>query len=151
MRCKIIIIGGYLLFITGCNNFLSPQEIKKITTAYSDEYGLNNNSEVTFENIKASVIDKKCLSCHKPGGKAEDMPFTTKSEILNGINDMGDSLVVNQMPDQSLFYLSLLTDEQQRKGARKMPPPKAVKLGDVQDITSDETKLIEIWIKSGMR
>lgn len=104
---------------------------------------------INFEYIKAKILDQKCLKCHKAGGKAEDLIFETRRDIMMSTNSEGKSILVVNEPESSLFYLSLLPEEVDRKGARKMPTPKAVKAGEITDITPEETKIIEAWIKQG--
>jgi uncharacterized membrane protein len=104
---------------------------------------------VDFALIKSKILDVKCIKCHKVGGKSEELPFETKQDVLIGTNDIGESIIIPGKPESSLLYLSLLPNEADRKGARKMPTSKSVQAGDVQDITPEETKLIEAWIKNG--
>lgn len=104
---------------------------------------------LNFDYIKSQILDKKCSKCHKPGGKAESMDFTSRKEILLATTDVGESIIVVNKPESSLLYLSLLPNQADRQGAKKMPSAKAVKAGDVADITPEETKIIEEWIKQG--
>ncbi|MCB0370110.1 MAG: hypothetical protein KDD45_11970, partial [Bdellovibrionales bacterium] len=110
-----------------------------------------NSQIIDFNYVKTQIIDKKCIKCHQPGGKEEDIPFETRDEVLSGSNDVGESILVPGKPEESLFYLSLLPDKPSRKGAAKMPSPKAVKKGDVEDITASEIELIKQWITEGAK
>lgn len=107
------------------------------------------NQVINYEYVKSQVLDKKCLKCHKPGGKSEDLDFTSRKEILLATTDVGESIIVVNKPESSLLYLSLLPNKEDRQGAKKMPSAKAVKAGEVEDITPEETKIIEEWIKQG--
>ncbi|MBL7543637.1 MAG: hypothetical protein JNL11_07450 [Bdellovibrionaceae bacterium] len=104
-----------------------------------------------YAYIKSEILEKKCISCHKAEGKAEDLPFGTRDELLNLTNDVSESILVVGRPMNSLLYLSLLKDQDSRKGARIMPPKKAVTDGLIQDITPIETELIRKWIEDGAR
>lgn len=105
--------------------------------------------QINYEYVKTQILEKKCLKCHKPGGKSEDLDFSSKKEILLATTDVGESIVVVNKPESSLLYLSLLPNKADRKGAKKMPSVKAVNAGEVQDITPEEAKIIEEWIKQG--
>ncbi|MEN0060463.1 MAG: c-type cytochrome domain-containing protein [Bdellovibrio sp.] len=105
--------------------------------------------EPTFESIKAQVIDKICLTCHKAGGRASSIPLETKEEVLKGSNEAFDALIVPGKAEESAFYLSLLPDEAARKGIRKMPTARAVQAKQVEDITPEEIKAVEEWINRG--
>lgn len=104
---------------------------------------------INYEYVKTQILEKKCLKCHKPGGKSEDLDFSTKENILQATTDVAESIVVVNKPESSLLYLSLLPNKEDRKGAKKMPSAKAIKAGEVEDITPEETKIIEAWIKQG--
>lgn len=104
---------------------------------------------INYEYVKTQILEKKCLKCHKPGGKSEDLDFSSKENIIQATTDVGESIVVVNKPESSLLYLSLLPNKEDRKGAKKMPSAKAIKAGDVEDITPEETKIIEAWIKQG--
>lgn len=107
--------------------------------------------QIDFEFVKKNLLETKCLKCHQAQGKAEDLPFQTRNDIVQGSNDVGESLMEVGSPEESLFYLSLLADKESRKGAKKMPSEKAVARGEVKDVTATEIHLVELWIKNGAR
>lgn len=127
----------------------TPTEEAPAQLPVSDPMASSENSTLNFDYIKTKILEPKCLKCHKPGGKAEDLNFQTKRDVMMATNSEGESILVVNKPESSLFYLSLLPEEADRKGARKMPTPKAVKAGEIQDITPEETKIIEAWIRQG--
>lgn len=128
------------------------QAVENKTDKPAEESKTNAESakpQIDYAYVKTQILDKKCLKCHKPGGKSEDLDFSSKEELLLATTDVGESIVVVNKPESSLLYLSLLPNQADRKGAKKMPSVKAVKAGEVQDITPEEAKIIEEWIKQG--
>lgn len=94
--------------------------------------------EPTFASIKELVIEKKCLQCHKPGGKAEEVPLSALSDLLDG----SEPLVVPGRPEESLFFTVLLPEARFR-----MPPPRS----GITPLTESETNIIKEWIQNGAR
>lgn len=104
--------------------------------------------EAKFEQVFKEVIKPKCLTCHNTQGKVKDLPLETLSQVLSDESESGVFIVPGNA-QESILYKSLLADDQKRAGVRKMPPAKAVKAGQVPDVTEDDIKLVEKWINSG--
>jgi uncharacterized membrane protein len=92
--------------------------------------------EPTFDSIKSHIIDKKCLSCHSPGGKAERDPFVTRSDLVDSALD----IVVPGDASQSEIVHVL------SPGARKPMPP--VDSG-ITPVPQEDLEVIKIWINKG--
>lgn len=106
---------------------------------------------VDFALIKTEVLEKKCMTCHKEGGKAEELAFATREELLAVSNSFGQAFVVVGKPEESIFYLSLLKDETLRQDIRLMPPKKDVVAGKAVDSTERDVALIRKWILDGAK
>ena len=104
---------------------------------------------IDYAFIKTQILDKKCVTCHKAGGKADELAFGDRPAILNLSNSYGQAMVVPGKVIQSLIYLALLKDEAVRQDTRLMPPKKEVDAGKVKDITTKETEWIKKWIDQG--
>ncbi|NUM58957.1 MAG: hypothetical protein HUU56_10020 [Bdellovibrionaceae bacterium] len=129
-----------------------PSEVdKQADQKLAEEISQMTPEQIDFDFVKKNLLEVKCLKCHQAQGKAEDLPFQTRNDVVQGSNDVGESLLVVGSPDESLFYLSLLADKESRKGAKKMPSEKAVARGEVKDVTPTEIHLVELWIKNGAR
>ena len=94
--------------------------------------------EPTYTSIKANIFDKKCISCHQAGGKAEKYPFTSLAEILNN----SDPVVVSGSIEQSA-----LNDVLQPNADKPMPP----KSSGYTPLSADEINVIQEWITNGLK
>lgn len=106
---------------------------------------------VDFALLKTEVLEKKCMVCHKEGGKADELVFSTRDELLALSNSFGQAFVVAGKPDQSIMYLSVVKDEAVRQDIRLMPPKKDVVAGKVTDVTLKDVALINKWITDGAK
>ncbi|GEM_PF-3359494 len=106
---------------------------------------------VDFALLKTEVLEKKCMTCHKEGGKSEELAFSTREELLAVSNSFGQSFVVVGKPEESIFYLSVLKDENLRKDIRLMPPKKDVVAGKAPDVVDRDVALIRKWILDGAK
>lgn len=106
---------------------------------------------VDFALLKADVLEKKCMNCHKEGGKSEELAFSTREELLAVSNSFGQAFVVEGKPEESIMYLSVLKDERLRKDIRLMPPKKDVVAGKAMDIVDRDVALIRKWIMDGAK
>ena len=88
----------------------------------------------TFDSIKASILDRKCISCHRVGGSVPRMPLVTIKDLINS----PDEIVIVGDPDQSGLVISLLP------GARKFMPPKD---SGFAPVSPEEIDVIRKWIK----
>ncbi|OYZ20716.1 MAG: hypothetical protein B7Y39_10540, partial [Bdellovibrio sp. 28-41-41] len=96
---------------------------------------------VDFALLKTEVLEKKCMGCHKEGGKADELVFSTRDELLALSNSFGQPFVVVGKPDQSIMYLSVVKDENIRQDIRLMPPKKDVVAGKATDVTLKDVAL----------
>jgi hypothetical protein len=108
-------------------------------------------SVIDYAFIKSQILDKKCASCHKAEGKADELVFGSRDEMVNLRNEFSQALIVVGHPETSLLYLSLLKDKTSRRDTRWMPPRKELNEGTSKDITSQETSLVKKWIEQGAR
>lgn len=108
-------------------------------------------SVVDFALIKTEILEKKCMICHKADGKADELVFNTRDELVALTNSFGQNFVIIGKPDESLLYLSLIKDETIRKDVRLMPPKKDVVAGKVADVTLKDVALINKWITEGAK
>jgi uncharacterized membrane protein len=92
--------------------------------------------EPTFDSIKSHIIDKKCLSCHSPGGKAERDPFVTRSDLVDSALD----IVVPGDASQSEI-VHVLTP-----GAKKPMPPAE---SGITPVSLEDLEIIKTWINKG--
>ncbi len=106
---------------------------------------------IDFAFIKTQILEKKCVNCHKSGGKADELVFGDRQSLLSLSNSYGQEMVVPGKAIQSLIYLALLKDESVRQDTRLMPPKKEVDAGKVKDITEVETEWIKKWIDQGAK
>lgn len=92
----------------------------------------------TFRSIQQQILAPKCITCHRAGGRASGIPFTSLNEILQSPYE----LVVPERPEESGIVLAL------KPGARKPMPPVG---SGFPPVTSRELKAIEEWIRKGAR
>lgn len=90
----------------------------------------------TFESIKSLVLQPKCVVCHAPGKKAENIPLLTKSDLLDSPYD----LVLPGKADESGLILVLKEDAR-----KKMPPLDS----GISPVPRDEVDVIKEWINNG--
>lgn len=106
---------------------------------------------VNFAFLKAEVLEKKCMTCHKVGGKSEDLAFSTREELLALKNSVDQPFIVAGKPEESIFYLSVLKDENLRQDVMLMPPKKYVVAGKAIDVVDRDVALIRQWIANGAK
>lgn len=89
-----------------------------------------------FVSIKARILDRKCMTCHSPGGSASQIPLVTKDDLINSNLD----IVVPGNPDDSGLMIVL------EEGARKFMPPKK---SGFTPVSEEEKAVIRQWITDG--
>jgi uncharacterized membrane protein len=94
--------------------------------------------EPKFDSILAVVLEKKCVLCHQPGGKAERVPLLTRSDLLDSPLD----IVIPGNAEES--GLILVTAETARK---RMPPADS----GFAPLSAEETEVIKAWINAGAK
>lgn len=92
-----------------------------------------------FASIKKLIIDRKCLSCHKPDGKAPRVPLNTPQEMI----DSPLEIVIPGNADESGLTLSLDWDN-----ATKPMPPKD---SGITQVSAAEIEIIKEWINKGAK
>ncbi len=100
-----------------------------------------------WSKVQQQVINPKCVTCHKAGGKAESLIFSSRAEVLKGLVD-SQPLVIPGMPLKSPLFQVLTSDPTIRAGLKKMPPLKAINSGKVKDVTPEDLDLVSAWISS---
>jgi cytochrome c553 len=127
---------------------VSPEELRAVEL-WINTLGRNNPPTPgdLWSQVQTQVITAKCVTCHKAGGKAKNIPFESKEQLLTGSID-GKPLIVSGDPINSPFFDVLNTDSKFRNGYKKMPPQKAINSGTVSDVDDADRKLVRDWIIS---
>lgn len=109
-------------------------------TKGSNESPLDQNKPLlpTFESIKAGVLEPKCVSCHRPGGRATNIPLLTKSDLLESRYD----IVIPGNAEESGIVIVL------QEGARKKMPPRE---SGIPGVTAEQLATIRLWIDNGAK
>ncbi len=97
--------------------------------------------------VQQQVINSKCVTCHKVGGKADSLILSSRADVLKGLVD-DQPLVIPGRPLESPLFQVLNSDPAARAGLKKMPPLKAINTGKVKDVTADDLDLVHAWILS---
>lgn len=92
-----------------------------------------------FGSIKKLIIDRKCLSCHKPDGKASRVPLNTPQEMI----DSPLEVVIPGNADESGLILSLDWEN----STKPMPP----KESGISQVSPEEIQTIKEWINKGAK
>jgi hypothetical protein len=97
-------------------------------------------TEQNFASILETIIKTDCTSCHKPGGKAEDILFRNYQELMDTVTIDQEPLITPGKPEESVFYTVMLPT------ARRMMPPKKSQLPPV---SADRVEVVRQWILNG--
>jgi uncharacterized membrane protein len=92
-----------------------------------------------FASIKKLIIDRKCLSCHKPSGEAPRV-------LLNTVKEMIDSpleIIIPGNPEESDLILTL----DRENSIKPMPPMDS----GISGITPEELETVREWIRKGAK
>lgn len=92
-----------------------------------------------FLSIKKLIIDRKCISCHKPDGKASRVPLNTPQEMI----DSPLEIVIPGNADESGLILSLDWEN----STRPMPP----KSSGISQVSAAEVEIVKDWINKGAK
>jgi mono/diheme cytochrome c family protein len=99
------LVGGLLLSalaLTACNTNFNRDPVVVVK---SD--GAQKLSAPTWATVSAEVFEPKCLSCHRPGGKSNDL--TTYEKVITSLDQINSrAVVLKTMPKKPDF----LSDEQ---------------------------------------
>ena len=85
------------------------------------------------------MIDRKCITCHRPGGEAPRV-------LLNTVKDMIDSpleIIIPGNPEESDLILTL----DRENSINPMPPFDS----GISGISTEELETIKDWIKKGAK
>jgi hypothetical protein len=88
----------------------------------------------TYTSIRKLIFEPKCLSCHAPGERADEVPLHTLQDLL-----MVEGLINLQNPEQSDLITAVT------RTRRPMPPPRT----GLSPLTSDEVAVLIEWIRQG--
>lgn len=94
--------------------------------------------EATYKSIRARILVPKCIVCHKPGGKAEDIPLGTKDDLINSPLE----IVIPGNAEESMMMIVF------QEGARKPMPPLN---SGMAPLTEQQIITIEKWINEGAK
>ncbi len=83
------------------------------------------------------MLQKKCLSCHRPGNAKGGFDMTTRAGMLKG-GDLGAALVAGK-PDESPVWTRAVAP----KGQKPEMPEKG------EPLTAEEASLLRRWIAAG--
>lgn len=86
----------------------------------------------TYTSIRANIFVDKCLTCHKAGSFAEDVPLDTYDSALNEV-DVGN-------PSGSDLYKAITNSDPKKR----MPPAVSGKI-----LSATEIQTISDWISQG--
>lgn len=138
-RSRLIGILACSFFLTACDYRLFDPAVVTLDNAALEKVQSPDVilTEPNFQSIFETVIQPKCLSCHEPGGRAEDVPLATYEDLFTGGFEV---LVVPGEPESSLFYQVMLP------GARRpMPPPRSA----IPPVELERLEAIRQWIEMG--
>lgn len=62
--------------------FINTNDLDLTGMVVSSDTG-GNSSEISYESDVKSILDAKCISCHKEGGSNSDTPLTTYEEVTD--------------------------------------------------------------------
>jgi uncharacterized membrane protein len=92
-----------------------------------------------FTSIKKLIIDRKCLSCHKPDGKAPRVLLNTPADMINSPLE----IVIPGNPEESGLILTL-----DRETASKPMPPMD---SGITAISAQDMEVVKEWIRKGAK
>lgn len=93
--------------------------------------------EAKFDSIKSVIFERKCLSCHSAGGKAERVPLASRDDLINSPLE----IVIPGNADESGLIMTLtgqITD--------KFMPPRD---SGISPVKAEDIEIIKEWIKNG--
>ncbi|MEO1012100.1 MAG: c-type cytochrome domain-containing protein [Bacteroidota bacterium] len=88
-----------------------------------------------YEDVIASILNNKCVSCHGPKQSKGELVLHTKEGILKG-GENGE-VIVGDMPEKSELYTRLILPKEDEN---HMPPK------DKTQLEKEEIQLIRAWI-----
>jgi cytochrome c551/c552 len=125
---KLFTITGSLLIFA-----LALMSVTKSNDQVNDQY-VSLQQGITFpENIQ-TIIDAKCMGCHKPDARNEKAREKLQWEKVAAMNTEEQTHLIAE-----LF-------ETLEEG--KMPPPKMVERNPDMKLSDDETKQLLTWVEA---
>ena len=91
----------------------------------------------TYDSIRETVFERRCVACHSKGGKAEDVPLEPLADLLASPRD----LVLPGNPDESGLVIAV-----ERGDKKRMPPASG---GEA--LTGEQVRAIRAWIQAGAK
>lgn len=129
------------LFLISCNyRVFDLAQYPELGGILRDSPFSSKVTEENFRSIFQTIIQPKCLGCHKPGGKADEILFDDYETLMSAVTEEGEPLIVPGKPEESLFYTAMLPT------SKRMMPPRKSGIGAVEPERAD---VIRAWITSG--
>lgn len=115
----------------------------------SEESAAASEPAPSFSKDILPILTDRCVSCHKPGGRAERAglmlnfePDSAYAALVNAKSEKDDSLVLVAPNDVKASYLYAKLSEEHPAHGKQMP------LND-DPLTPDELELFQRWIEAG--
>jgi hypothetical protein len=127
-------------FFSGCNyQVFEPAQF--VAEASAEDINKSDGALLVpnYPSIFQNIIRTQCVSCHKVGGRAEEVPLSSYEDLLNPRN--GDPLIVPGDLENSIFYQVLLPEA----GRNRMPPPRSGQ----PPVSDDKIAIVREWILKG--
>jgi cytochrome c551/c552 len=125
---KLFTITGALLVFA-----LALMSVTKSNDQTNDQY-TNLQEGITFpENIQ-TIIDAKCMGCHKPDARNEKAREKLQWEKVAAMNTEEQTHLIAEL-------FEILEEG-------KMPPPRMVERNPDMKLTEDETKQLLTWVEA---
>lgn len=90
----------------------------------------------TYAELRAKVLEPKCLTCHNIGGSAMLYDFTDYQSMIS----------LNEIYDRANPANSVIVQAVLKVGRGQMPPVRS----NIPRLTDDEVELLRGWIEDGM-
>ncbi|MBY0415839.1 MAG: hypothetical protein K2Q18_16830, partial [Bdellovibrionales bacterium] len=92
-----------------------------------------------FASIKKLIIDRKCLSCHKPDGKAPRVLLNTPDDMINSPLE----IVIPGNAEESDLILTL----ERETAVKPMPPMDS----GITPVSKEDIEVVKEWIQKGAK
>ncbi len=95
------------------------------------------DESMVYQNIVQPILQKKCITCHKPTKKKGELDMTQIASLMKG--GKSGAIFNHEQPQESEFLKRILLPIEEEKHM----PPKGKK-----QLTDDETALLKWWIEN---
>jgi hypothetical protein len=122
---------------------LSPAELELIRRWIEEGAAFSDSPQVTVEITQHQIVPLmllRCAACHGGRRREADLDLRTKAGILKG-GKSGPAAIPGK-PEESLLI--------RRIHAEEMPPRRQLVSVSVKPMESNELKMLEAWIATGM-